>query len=81
MSLKNKNFCFHNLLQHIGALLTQAKDESVKSILDLALRQLRYGDYQAVRKYLIDAGYAELASQVANPPSIKECIVDNKTKD
>ncbi|RCJ24646.1 hypothetical protein A6770_03000 [Nostoc minutum NIES-26] len=62
---------FNSLLQHIGALLTQATDESVKSKLDLALRQLRYGDYEAVRKYLIDAGYPELVSQVPNPPSIK----------
>lgn len=61
----------NSLLHQISAVLNQQTNENVKSKLELALRQLRYGDYEAVRTYLTDAGYPELASQVPNPPSIK----------
>ncbi|WP_341528897.1 DUF4082 domain-containing protein [Nostoc sp. UHCC 0302] len=63
---------FNSLLHQISALASEAKDEHVKYKLELALKQLRYGDYQAVSTYLIDAGYPELVSQVPNPPSIEE---------
>jgi Domain of unknown function (DUF4082) len=62
----------NSLLHQISARLTEATDENVKSNLDLALRQLRYGDYDAVRRYLTNAGCSELVSQVPNPPSIEE---------
>jgi hypothetical protein len=63
---------FNSLLHQISALLSEVTDEKVKSNLDLALRHLRYGDYEAVGKYLKNAGYPELVSQVPHPPSIKE---------
>ncbi|MBH8555782.1 DUF4082 domain-containing protein [Nostocaceae cyanobacterium CENA357] len=63
---------FNSLLHQISALLSEVTDEKVKSNLDLALRQLGYGNYEAVRTHLNDAGYPELVSQVPNPPSIKE---------
>ncbi|MEA5508042.1 DUF4082 domain-containing protein [Halotia wernerae UHCC 0503] len=63
---------FNSLLHQISALLSEVTDEKVKSNLDLALRQLRYGDYEAVCTYLKNAGYPELVSQVPHPPSIQE---------
>ncbi|WGV24883.1 DUF4082 domain-containing protein [Halotia branconii] len=70
--LTSKPHHFNSLLHQISALLAEVTDEKVKSHLNSALRELRYSDYDAVRTYLNNAGYPELASQVPNPPSIKE---------